>query len=142
MISRENQFEEEASNSEPELEESDKSSNRRSRFRLRLPKTSLLSATIEGMDYEIGEIAEHSLVVMSNQVLNRDGKCVGAIYWNDGTSSMFTGEIGRLSEQGRVVWNIRGLTTQHILQEQRRLLKLFPETKSVDLKVEIFDVDG
>ena len=137
MISRENQIDE--SNSK---ENSNPPKNRRSRFRLRLPKSSYLAATIQGMNYEVGEIAEHSLVVTSDQVLNKDGKCVGTIFWSDGTSSSFSGEIGRQSDQGRVIWKVRGLTTRHVLQEQRRLLKLFPETKSSDLRVEIFSPDG
>ncbi len=118
------------------------SENRRSRFRLRFPRSAPLAASIGGMNFEVVEIAEHSLVVTTKQVLNADGKCSGVVYWSNGDSSPFTGEMGRLSGHGRVIWNIRGITTGNVLKEQRRLLKIFPETSSEQLRIEVFNPDG
>jgi len=102
----------------------------------------MLYASIGGMDHDVIEVAEHSLVVTSEQVLNQNGKCSGFIVWSDGTSSQFVGELGRLGDHGRVICKVNGITTGSVLNEQRQLLKLFPETKSEDLQIEVFNPDG
>ncbi|MFT5300105.1 MAG: hypothetical protein ACI87E_001643 [Mariniblastus sp.] len=116
--------------------------NRRERFRLRLPAAATLSATINGLEYDVIEIAEHSLVVTSQGVFNKSGECAGEIQWGDGQTTQFTGTSGRLAELGRVVWGIEGVSTQHVIREQRRLLNSFPELRQEEFKIQIFATDG
>lgn len=101
-------------------------SNRRRVFRLRLPDDALLSASINGQTYEVIEIAEFSLVVTAREVESQTDCFGGAIRWSDGTSSEFTGESGRLSQLGRVIWNVKGIQMRDVIGEQRRMISRFP----------------
>lgn len=107
--------------------------NRRERFRVRLPADSMLEATINGLNYDVVEVAEFSIVVTATQVINKNGVCTGSIQWSDGHLAKFAGVLGRISEQGRVIENIAGFSTPDILKEQRRLLKKFPEVMDPSL---------
>ncbi len=113
-------------------------SNRRSRFRLRMPRGAMLSVAIDAAAYDVIEIAEHSIVVTSKYVINKDGICSGEITWSDDTTSIFTGEVGRLSERGRVIFKVQGISTAKVLNEQRKLLKSFPAIVE-NFRFEIFN---
>ena len=102
--------------------------NRRRVFRLRLPRHSLLKATIEGDDYEVLEVAEFSVLVNASDVANKNGKCKGTVFWSDGSQSEFTGEIGRLNGEHRVIVGVRGIMMSDVIGEQRRILRLNPSS--------------
>ena len=115
------------------------SENRRRRFRVRLPADSTLAATINGLNYDIIEVAELSIVVTAMWVVNENGICAGSIRWSDGRVRQFTGELGRVSRLGRVIKNIKGFTAEDILKEQRRLLRKFPLVKDPTTSISVFD---
>ncbi len=99
--------------------------NRRRVFRLRLPNDRMLKATIAETSYDLIEISEYGLVVTSNTITNVSGRFPGIIHWSDGEESTFHGEVGRLSNHGRVIWKVTGITMSHVIMEQRRLLANF-----------------
>ena len=114
-----------------------KDNNRRRRFRVQLPPDLMLRATLNGIDYDVIEIAELSLVVTAKYVVNVDGACYGTIQWSDGRVAKISGEIDRLSHTGRVINQIQGITSPDVLKEQRRLLRTFPAVR--DLSRSIWD---
>ena len=119
--------------------------NDRRRFRVQFPPGSMLKAIINGLEYDVVEVAELSIVVTAKNVLNQGRICVGTITWSDGRHQEFTGNTGRLSDLGRVIDEIRGISVQEILREQRRLLRKFPRLKGEcidDVQPRIFDSDA
>jgi hypothetical protein len=106
------------------------SNNRRRRYRLRFPEDAMLKATIQGQPYKVIEVAEHSLCIKSRNVKNLDGHCAGIIYWSDGTETEFIGEVGERVNLGRLILNVQGITTSHIVAETRRLIVRYPMWES------------
>ena len=100
--------------------------NRRRVFRLRLPSDSLLTANINSREYEVIEVSEFGLVVTSEDVPSVEGECEGVIKWSDGRTTKFTGEIGRVSAFGRVIWKIRGISMSDMVKAQRQLILRYP----------------
>ncbi len=104
--------------------------NRRRVFRLRFPSDSLLTATINSREYELIEVSEFGLVVTSEDIPcvegQSEGQCEGTIHWNDGRSTKFTGELGRLSDFGRVIWKVQGISMSDIVKAQRELIVRYP----------------
>jgi len=100
--------------------------NRRRVFRLRLPAGSLLKATVNGKEYAVVEVSEFAFVVANEEVESLEGECRGTIHWYDDQSSEFTGEVGRLSESGRVIWNVHGISMSDMVKAQRQLIQRFP----------------
>ena len=105
--------------------------NRRRVFRLRLPDDAMLSALINGQTYNVIEVAEFSIVVTTDEVNNELGVCEGTLRWSNGSSTSFSGEIGRLGQLGRVIWNVSGIQMKDVIGEQRRLLLRYPATDSL-----------
>ena len=103
--------------------------NRRN-YRLRMPQDEFLPVQIEGLVFEICELAERSFVVTELRVPHRGGRCAGIIQWSDGRQSRFVGEVGAELEAGRLIMNVEGISTGHIVCEQRRILKKYPQLKS------------
>ncbi len=100
--------------------------NRRRVFRLRIPADALLDATVNGKAYKVVEVSEFGLVVSSNEIENIDGQCEGVIRWSDGRTTKFTGEVGRLSDFGRVIWKVNGVPMSDIVRAQRQQILRFP----------------
>lgn len=105
-------------------------SNRRNFFRLYFPADEFLLVQIEGLVFEICELAERSFVVTDRRVPHRGGRCCGVIQWSDGRQSRFSGEVGPDLDTGRLIMNVEGIATGHIVFEQRRILKKYPQLKN------------
>ena len=104
--------------------------NRRNYYRLCLPQGEFLMVQIEGMVFEICELAERSFVVTDRRVPHRGGRCRGIIQWSDGRCSRFEGEVGAELDVGRLIVNVDGISTGHIVCEQRQILKKYPRLKA------------
>jgi len=103
--------------------------NRRRRFRVQLPPNLMLKATLNGIAYDVIEVAELSMVVTAQHVINEDGVCTGTIEFSDGRIQEISGQVGRLSHLGRVIYEIEGITAPDVVKEQRRLLRKFPTVR-------------
>lgn len=101
--------------------------NRRNYYRLRLPMNEFLQVWIEGLIFEICEIAERSFVITDSRVPHRSGVCRGVIQWGDGKQSRFSGRIGPDLDGRRLVMDVEGIQTGHIVAEQRRLRQRYPD---------------
>lgn len=86
----------------------------------------MLKATICNEVYDVIEVAERSICLKSRYVKSVNGHCAGVIQWSDGTESKFTGDLGHLINPGRLILNVRGISTQDIVSETRRLILRFP----------------
>ncbi|MFK7765608.1 MAG: hypothetical protein AB8B55_00095 [Mariniblastus sp.] len=103
-----------------------KGKNQRRVFRLRLPNDCLLQAQIAEKNYDVVEVSEFGIVVSSDSVEDVSGRFDGVITWSDGTNSVFNGELGRLSDCGRVIWKVTGIEMSNVVKEQRRILATYP----------------
>jgi hypothetical protein len=101
--------------------------NHRWCFRLRLPEAAVLKATIFGESFDVIEVAERSLCVTAKDVKSFNGHCAGVIKWSDGSHSNFTGDVGHGTQQGRLIFNVKGVTTRDIVNETRRVIVRFPK---------------
>ncbi len=100
--------------------------NRRRVFRLRFPSSATLKATIGGREYQVIEVAEFSMLLSAVSVKNVSGECEGTIEWSDTQALDFSGRIGPLYDDDRlVIWKVEGITMEDIIAEQRRLLRKY-----------------
>ena len=106
--------------------------NRESRrvFRLRIPPTERVIASIGQVDLVVLEISEFGLVVKAIDVPHHpDGSCRGVIRWDGVHTSDFTGQVGDIAKGGRVIKNVTGITMRDMVRQQRKLINRYPAVR-------------
>ncbi|MCA9190029.1 MAG: PilZ domain-containing protein [Pirellulaceae bacterium] len=99
---------------------------RRRFFRLRYPTPERPSIVIGSEERPVTEISEFGLRIGSHDVPNDNGTVTGEVHLATGDRLSVTGKIQRRHDDETVIVDVTGITTRHIIDEQRRLLRNYP----------------